>query len=264
MQSTTNTPPARIIGLTGPAGSGKDTVAALLHTHCGAHVIAFADALRAEVVDAFCIEHSMLTQRETKEHPLSALALGRCIDGAFIDRMQALYASGTRDGGMVGEQIDLSAPRSPRQIMQWWGTEYRRSSAPGYWVQKTAQRVAQLQTALQACLVVITDVRFDDEAQLVRSLGGQIWQIKRPGCEVGEGLHVSEVTGAAFAPDEVLNNCYDIRHLQQLVLSRDAVRGVHAPARPLCAASGQACKSAKACRNQMIDPSPTTTQGTTA
>ncbi len=202
-----------VIGLTGPMGSGKDTVADLLTTHCRAHKIAFADALRAEIVDAYCIEHIYLTRRETKEHPLSALALARCIDTAFVGRMLINHQLQNN-----GEELDLNAPRSPRQIMQWWGTEYRRAAQPAYWVSKAAQRIGWMHKALNARLVVITDVRFEDEANLVRKLGGQIWQIKRPGCEVATGSHVSEVTGAAFTPNLVINNSHDMRHLQQLVL----------------------------------------------
>ena len=108
--------------------------------------------------------------------------------------------------------------------MQWWGTEYRRNQTPGYWVNKAAKRILWLQKSLGARLVVITDVRFEDEANLVRNLGGQIWQIKRPGCDVSTGAHVSEVTGEGFAPNLVINNAHDMRHLQQLVLGGWAER----------------------------------------
>ena len=153
--------PIHVIGLTGPIGSGKDTVAALLHTHCGAQVLAFADALRAEIVESFCIEHAFLTRRETKEHPISALTLNRCLDSAFVGRMlmqhHALHP---------GTVLDLDAPRSPRQIMQWWGTEYRRAAQPGYWISKAAQHIHWLHKSQSSRLAVITDVRFEDEAIL--------------------------------------------------------------------------------------------------
>ena len=201
-----------VIGLTGPIGSGKDTVADLLATHCGAHKMAFADALRAEIVEAYCIEHVYLTRRETKEHPLSALALARCLDTGFVGRMR------THHQHFNDTPLDLDAPRSPRQIMQWWGTEYRRALHPGYWVSKAAQHIRWRHQTLRDRLIVITDVRFEDEANLVRALAGQIWQIKRPGHEVGTGAHVSEVAGDLFRPNLVINNSHDMRHLQQLVL----------------------------------------------
>ena len=208
----------QVVGLTGPMGSGKDTVADLLTTHCGAHKLAFADALRGEIEDAFNIERVFLTRRETKEHPLSALALAHCLDSAFVGRMLIQHQQ-FNDG-----PLDLNAPRSPRQIMQWWGTEYRRAMLPGYWVSKVAKRIHYMHKTLGARLIVVTDVRFADEAHLVRSLGGQIWQIKRPGCDVGNGAHVSEVSGEGFAPHMVIDNDHDLRHLQQLVLGGWAAR----------------------------------------
>ncbi|PIF29391.1 hypothetical protein CLU88_4320 [Acidovorax sp. 56] len=209
-----------IIGLTGPIGSGKDTVADLLATHCNARKLAFADALRCEISDAFSIEQVFLTRRETKEHPMSALALSRCLDTAFVGRVLILNQHPVFS--MSSEF--LNAPRSPRQIMQWWGTEYRRAAQPGYWVSKAAQRICYMHETLGTRLIVITDVRFDDEARLVRALGGQIWQIKRPGCEVGSAAHVSEVSGEGFAPNLVIENDHDMRHLQQLVLGGWAER----------------------------------------
>ena len=213
---TANTP--HVVGLTGPAGSGKDTVAGLLQIHCGGYALAFADALRQEIVDAYCIEPSMLTQRETKEHPMSALALHRCLDHAFVARMVAHYRAGLRADEIEGEALDLAAPRSPRQIMQWWGTEYRRHQDPCYWVVKALTHIRAAHRLMPRPLFVLSDVRFVDESILVRHLGGQIWQIKRPGCGVPEGAHTSEVTGAQFAPDVIINNRHDIEHLQQMVL----------------------------------------------
>lgn len=204
-----------IIGLTGLAGTGKDTVAHILQTHCGGAVLAFADALRAEIVDAYCIEHIHLTRRETKEHPLSALALARCTDSAFVDRIAVHHMR-------AGLPLDLAAPRSPRQIMQWWGTEYRRHSNPSYWVQKARQSVSWTLQAIRPNLVVLTDVRFANEADLVHAMGGRIWQIKRPGHEALATAHSSEVDGSAFAPTATINNAHDIRHLQGLVLSEFA------------------------------------------
>ena len=205
------TKPTVLIGLTGPAGCGKDTVADLLTTHAGFYKMAFADSLRSEVCNAFYVTPVCLTQRETKEHPISCLALAKCTDQAFVDRMVVLHQAG-------GNPINPNAPRSPRQIMQWWGTDYRRSANPGYWVKKSADRIHQLLTQRIANRIVITDLRFDNEADLVTRHGGLIWRVTRPGCEVAPGAHVSEVTGEAFAPGAVLHNEHDIKHLQQIVL----------------------------------------------
>jgi hypothetical protein len=205
------TKPTVLIGLTGPAGCGKDTVADLLTTHCGFYKMAFADGLRNEVCDAFGIEPIYLTRRETKEHSMSCLALSKCTDPFFVDRIEVNH-------GLNGIDIDFAAPRSPRQIMQWWGTDYRRQQRADYWVTKSAGRIHQLLSQRIATRIVITDLRFDNEADLVTRHGGLIWRVARPGYEVLPGAHVSEVTGEAFEPNVVLHNLDGIKHLQQIVL----------------------------------------------
>jgi hypothetical protein len=179
----------QLIGLTGPAGAGKDTVAQCLQAVAGFHITAFADPLREEVAHAFAIPVEFLTAREAKEYPISAMAICRCSDAGF--RL-----------AMAG-QLSM-APRSPRQIMQWWGTEYRRAQDVTWWTKRTNHRIEM--ASLHGDPLAITDVRFPDEADLIRRHGGSIWQVKRPGLQATEGTHASAVTGNEFAPDVVIEN----------------------------------------------------------
>ena len=209
---TLNTP--TIIGLAGPAGSGKDTVADLLRTPVRFNKCAFADQLRWEVCEAYKIEPLLLTHRPTKEDPHPALALKNCTDHAFTGM---LLKSGLYDrfNGSIDDFLD--APRSPRHIMQLWGTEYRRAHDHGYWTSAVVSHIAQ-QCRSHNHRHVITDVRFENEAQAVRNMGGVIWQIKRPGLTL-DTTHSSESDGSQFAPDAIINNSHDIRHLQAVVMS---------------------------------------------
>lgn len=204
-----------VIGLAGPADAGKDTVARMLHTHAGFYPLAFADALRGEICAGYGIDISMLTDRATKETPLPALALSRCQDDGFIGAIMRLHHE--RDGALFSA-AEMDRPRSPRQIMRWWGTEYRRAKHPRYWVSIVAERIRQAHTRNIAHAFVVSDVRFQDEAALVRQYGGLIWQIKRPGREAEAGAHVSATTGAEFQPHTVIDNKHDLRYLQARVL----------------------------------------------
>lgn len=173
--SAYTTAPGLLLGLTGRAGAGKDTCAQLLHEH-GFASIAFADALRAEVAEAWRIDPRMLADRDTKEWAIPALALAHCTDWRFVHALIGAC------GGLAPE--DMTAPRSPRWVMQRWGTEYRRCQDPRYWTDIVARWVGeQRERALQAhrpALLCITDVRFINEASLVRALGGHVVQVHRP------------------------------------------------------------------------------------
>lgn len=200
-----------IIGLSGPAGSGKDTIADLLVAHAGFKKIAFAGPLRSEVAAVFGIDPSILSQRETKELPLHCLALSRCHDDGFVTRMAAIYA-------LAGLPFDLQAPRSPRWTMQHWGTDYRRNQRPDYWVNLTRERIKSPQRNAPHRRIVVSDVRFADEAALVRQMGGQIWQITRADLDSIDSSHISEVSSSEFAPDVVINNSDTVNHLQARVI----------------------------------------------
>ncbi|MFL9669016.1 hypothetical protein WIX39_018850 [Variovorax sp. AB1(2024)] len=208
-----------VVAMTGFASTGKDTVADLLVEHLRFRKLAFADALRAEVSNAFEIELSYLTHTSTKNHPMTALAMRKAPIG-FLAAVALAPGIVPRIGEGRVPNDWLDAPRSPRQILQWWGTEYRRRQDPLYWVKQLNNKLTfYFQNGERR--FVITDCRFDNEADLVRALDGKIWQVNRPGVTAettAEGTHTSATDGSAFSPDVILNNMHDIRHLQQLVL----------------------------------------------
>lgn len=195
----THTP--TIVGLTGANGAGKDTVAAMLAAELQKHghtptVIAFADALYAEVSAAFNIIEAALRERSTKETPTAALKFSRCTDPSFLQ----MHAD---DEPFVA---GLDTPRSPRQVLQWWGTEYRRKQQADYWVQRLLANVQALRTA-GTSHIIISDVRFANEAQAIRQQGGQIWRVHRPNLIPAATGHISEVTGEEFKPESTILNC---------------------------------------------------------
>lgn len=193
----------KLIALCGAAGAGKDTVADMLP----ARKLAFADTLYREVAEAWGVERHVLRCRETKETPLEVLALStiRATQYEFVDFLCN-----------VPNQVSLwpSKPRSPRQILQWWG-DYRRAQSPNYFVKAT------LRTMLDdgRDWWVITDVRFPNEAAMVRQLGGQLWQIRRPGYQAGGTGHASDTDGSEFGPDRVLVNGGNLEDLRADVLA---------------------------------------------
>lgn len=212
-----------IYGLTGFASVGKDTIADLLVTHVHFRKLAFADALRAEVSSAFDVGMAPLTHAHLKGIPLDAFAMKRA-PSAFV----AAVALALR---IVPDHAWLDEPRSPRQILQWWGTEYRRAQDPRYWTRRLLERVVYHQRDGELRFV-ITDCRFANEVDTLLSMGGELWQITRPGIDAtttAEGQHVSATSGALFKPSTVICNSHDLKHLQQLVLSEFVSRETGVP-----------------------------------
>ena len=69
--------PIKLVGLTGLAGSGKDTVANIMATHFGYRKFAFADPLYLEIADAFEVEVIDLNRRDCKETDVPYFSLSR-------------------------------------------------------------------------------------------------------------------------------------------------------------------------------------------
>jgi len=102
--------------------------------------------------------------------------------------------------------------------MQWWGTEYRRTQNPDYWTIQADNYIYRRQLD-GLSRFVISDCRFENEAALVRQLGGSIWQVVRPGTEPTPGAHISETEGSQFLPDVLLGNTHGIDHIHLQALA---------------------------------------------
>lgn len=172
--SKPNFPP--VIGLTGAAGSGKDTVRGMLEAH-GYTGIAFADPMRAmlaELLEHAGLPEAWLTDRQRKEEPIPWLGL------------------------------------SYRQMAQTLGTEWGRALHPDFWLRIASMRMGSYG---EGARFVISDVRFANEAKLVRDLGGVIWRIVRPGIEAVRP-HVSETELDSIRVDDRVNNHGTMAQLQ--------------------------------------------------
>jgi len=170
----------KLIGFTGPKGVGKTTAATLLKDH-------FMPDL--EII-AF------------------ASPMKKCLQQLFRFSDDQLY---TLEGK---EAVDPRYEVSPREVMQKFGTEFVRNTVPDLWIILMENRIKELGEA-----AIIDDVRFDNEAQLIRALGGRVIHVF--GRTEFSGEHESE-QGITFEPEDLeLNNNYDIYtlklHIQALL-----------------------------------------------
>lgn len=193
-----------IIGLTGQAGAGKDTVRAILEEH-GYHGLAFADPIRdmiGALLDHAGTGRQWMTQRELKE--------------CTIPGLDASY----------------------RQLAQTLGTEWGRAVTPDLWLRIAAAHMQSVTRDNYASFgFVISDVRFENEAGFIWQRGGVVWRVHRPGLEpVRE--HISEAGARLIEPDFNIMNTGSLQDLratvaQALSIAQDAESGLCACAHEL-------------------------------
>ena len=144
--------PKRLIGIMGLARVGKDTATAHLCDTYGMESYVFVDPIK-----------SMLT-------------------GVFGD----LFRDGDREA-----PIDWLG-KSPRQLMQTLGTEWGREIVhPDLWVLVADQMWKKYQEIGWGAGVVLSDVRFRNEAEWVLAQGGLLISLSREGV-AAVATHVSE------------------------------------------------------------------------
>jgi hypothetical protein len=182
-----------LIGLTGHASAGKDSAAAVLCA-AGWKSIAWADALRIEVAAAWRIDERLLKDRQSKETPTRQLAAGGANNANWL---RWVCVNG----------ISLIEPRSPRWILQQWGS-FRRQLDPLYWVRHVTYWV-QYQRQHGHTHLVVTDTRYDNEATALRGLGGRIVRVHRTalaGLPTDTAQHESELHTRLQADADIHND----------------------------------------------------------
>lgn len=133
----------KLIGLTGAKGAGKDTVADHLEYMYNFKTMAFALPIKAALSAMHGVPISMFMDPLKKEVPQPKL-LGR----------------------------------TPRFLMETMGTGWGRDMVDkDYWVNLLSLNARECLAANVS--VVVSDVRYDNEAQLVKDLGGEVWHIAR-------------------------------------------------------------------------------------
>lgn len=171
----------RIIGLSGRARSGKDTVGNILVEQHGFQRLAFADALK-EMTYAM----DQLVRVDTEDEGIGDVRLTEIVDA-------------------WGWENAKSFPEV-RRALQYNGVAARKVQ-PDFWIRQVAKQIIPGQS------YVITDVRFENEVLWVNSVGGEHWRVERPGNE-DVNQHISETALDQVFPDYTVMNDGSIADLE--------------------------------------------------
>lgn len=170
-----------IIGITGLKQSGKDTAAAILVTN-GWKLVKFADGLK---------------------EMMKALYRSTGMDEVQIELMV--------DGSLKELPNDLLDGKTTRYAMQTLGTEWgRQLISENLWINICK---AKCQTGN----IVISDVRFPNEVQLVKDLDGVVIKLIRS-YHTRVDSHASEKLIKDLPYDHLIVNNSTIEHLQNKIL----------------------------------------------
>jgi hypothetical protein len=149
-----------IIGLCGQKQSGKSTAASILEERYGFERASFAGVLKKAVKDIFLLTDDQLNDPEEKE------------------------------------RVDHRWGKTPRQIMQLFGTEVGRSIDPDVWVKHL-----EMTKFSKGGRLVIDDCRFLNEAQAIQAAGGIVIGVTRrtwPEPSYAPDPHASETEMLAY------------------------------------------------------------------
>ena len=171
-----------IIGLTGYAQSGKDTVASILVENYGYQRVAFADPIRD-----------------------------------LLYATNPILKEGYRVKGLVDvygwDRVKVDYPEA-RRLLQDLGVGARKTFGDMFWVKQALRQVNPEGN------YVITDVRYPNEAKAIREYGSsQIWRVRRLGVDPVNS-HESESAMDGEKVDQIFVNNGTIDDLNSLINTR--------------------------------------------
>jgi len=174
----------RILGLTGYKQSGKTTLAGVAVTDFGFQRMGFADELKE-----------------------------------MVERMWPGFTWAHIYGDRKEEVLEEYG-KTAREVMQQVGTDMFRAYDPDVWVRCMRRRIngylMRMGNAQRP--IVIDDVRFDNEAALIRELGGQVWEVVRQPEKSGAPFdtHSSEAGLLASSVDMAILNALGLDEYQEM------------------------------------------------
>ncbi len=140
-----------IIGICGLIGSGKDTIADFLVKEHNFQKLSFADKLKDSVAEMFEWDRQLLDGKTDESR-------------AWREKSDEFWSK------EMGRDI------TPRYVLQVFGTECMRDGFyDGVWVSLAKKKILDNPDINW----VIPDVRFENEANMIKEINGEVWWVKR-------------------------------------------------------------------------------------
>lgn len=197
-----------LIGLTGLARAGKDSVADILVRDHDFRKMSFAAPLKRMVKNL---------------DPIVGFRSAECCDEcACAGEIEAVYLSDLYAAGMTDDDIKASEwGDEARRYWQRFGTDVMRAEQDDYWIQAAYRELAELPRSSR---VVFTDCRFPNESDFIYEMSmewgdtvSSTWQVVRPGIVLPEGAHASEQWAGRLGEEITIHNDGTLEQLAETV-----------------------------------------------
>lgn len=198
-----------IIGITGYAGSGKDTFAQAIQYVTSTYPV---PEHLTELTDIFRISGKLGSKWQIRKFADGVRDVARVLaPGVRFDSWEEKLKN------MPPEWSTNGVPMTVREFLQKVGTDAMRDGLhPDVWVNYLMSKYFANGFTLEQPMVypswLITDVRFPNEVAAVRNKGGIIVRVDRSGV-APVNSHVSESYIAQIEADCVVNNSFTFREL---------------------------------------------------
>jgi hypothetical protein len=173
-----------VIGITGRKYNGKDTLAEYLVKNHNFIQLSFAEPLKQICQTLFGFSN------------------------------EQLY-------GNLKEVIDPRWGISPRTAFQYIGTELFRKQMKiimphiqdNFWIECLSNKIKSITQSNPEAKIVISDVRFPNEVDVIRSFGGNVFRVTRPSENNVQDCHESELLIESLNVDSDIMNDSDLKTL---------------------------------------------------
>ena len=172
-------------GIMGPKGHGKDRFAKMVSSFGVFTTNHFAAKLKSLAGIIFGLTEGQMHDPAQKEVSFS-VPIEMDI---FLGAMRRETSLSIQPAGMVAH--------SPREVLQFFGTEYVRRAQDDYWISSLINSVTSRR-------VLVPDTRFPNEAEAIRKAGGKIIKIIRLDLPASGDSHASETESGLIEPDLLL------------------------------------------------------------
>lgn len=229
-----------IVGICGAIGSGKSTLAELLtglepdhSVHLETSTVVrelanlFNEALRQtsttdddivlvnQLIPALLPTISTFAGREVELGEVTVTVEAAAADPVWYDKLWLYFEQVRQNPDLLQQEITIDNKSNYRAILQWIGGYFLYKIDPLLWHKELSRRIKR--SGKNFKLVALTALRQPDEANYVKSIGGQVIMIERPEL-VSDTTDATERRVREIIPDISVTNDGSIQQLRELAV----------------------------------------------